>query len=61
MDLKDDDFDWTRQKGSTPSINTGPSFDHTYGTTSGESYVLCHAQSNHLAAILFYALSHEDL
>lgn len=28
----DDDFDWTRQKGSTPSSNTGPSSDHTSGS-----------------------------
>jgi hypothetical protein len=34
-DLRDDDFDWTRQRGSTPSGATGPLFDHTYGTTAG--------------------------
>ena len=34
-DLRDDDFDWTRQRGSTPSVSTGPLFDHTYGTTAG--------------------------
>ncbi|XP_044166667.1 MAM and LDL-receptor class A domain-containing protein 1-like [Acropora millepora] len=28
----DDDFDWTRQKGSTPSSNTGPSSNHTSGS-----------------------------
>ncbi|XP_064619815.1 MAM and LDL-receptor class A domain-containing protein 1-like isoform X2 [Lineus longissimus] len=30
-----DDFDWTRQKGSTPSSDTGPSNDHTLGTRAG--------------------------
>ncbi|XP_071956926.1 MAM and LDL-receptor class A domain-containing protein 2-like [Antedon mediterranea] len=29
--LKTDDFDWTRQKGSTASSQTGPSTDHTTG------------------------------
>ncbi|XP_072179349.1 MAM and LDL-receptor class A domain-containing protein 1-like [Diadema setosum] len=27
----DDDFDWSRNNGSTPSLNTGPSGDHTTG------------------------------
>ena len=28
----EDDFDWTNAYGSTPSNNTGPSFDHSgYG------------------------------
>lgn len=30
-----DDFDWKRWQGSTPSWNTGPSVDHTTGTSSG--------------------------
>ena len=30
-----DDFDWTRQQGSTSSDNTGPTRDHTRGTTKG--------------------------
>jgi hypothetical protein len=30
-----DDFDWLRNSGSTPSIGTGPSVDHTYGTPEG--------------------------
>jgi len=31
-----DNFDWTRSKGSTASYGTGPSFDHTYGTSQGK-------------------------
>ncbi|XP_072014802.1 thyroid hormone-induced protein B-like [Amphiura filiformis] len=30
--LQDDDFDWTRFTGSTPSYYTGPSRDHTTGS-----------------------------
>ncbi|EDO47787.1 predicted protein [Nematostella vectensis] len=30
-----DQFDWTRQKGSTTSAGTGPRFDHTHGTAAG--------------------------
>ena len=35
---KDDNtakFKWTRNKGATPTSNTGPSFDNTYETSSG--------------------------
>ncbi|XP_072014819.1 MAM and LDL-receptor class A domain-containing protein 2-like [Amphiura filiformis] len=31
----DDDFDWTRKKGSTSSTSTGPTVDHTLGTADG--------------------------
>ncbi|EDO45587.1 predicted protein, partial [Nematostella vectensis] len=27
-----DDFDWLREKGSSPSLFTGPSADHTSGS-----------------------------
>ena len=30
-----DQFDWTLWNGSTPSRNTGPSNDHTLGTSRG--------------------------
>ncbi|CAH3176317.1 unnamed protein product [Porites lobata] len=30
-----DKFDWTRHKGSTPSTDTGPSFNHTTGNLTG--------------------------
>ena len=31
-----DDFDWTKATGGTASVNTGPSADHTFGTTKGK-------------------------
>ncbi|XP_070567019.1 MAM and LDL-receptor class A domain-containing protein 2-like [Ptychodera flava] len=31
----DDEFDWTRQQGSTVSVDTGPAYDHTTGTAQG--------------------------
>ncbi|XP_071486325.1 MAM and LDL-receptor class A domain-containing protein 1-like [Diadema antillarum] len=32
---QDDNFDWVRQQGSTGSVGTGPSVDHTTGTANG--------------------------
>ena len=34
-----DQFDWTLWNGSTPSRNTGPTNDHTLGTSKGDSRV----------------------
>lgn len=31
---------WTRRRGSTPSSGTGPSSDHTLGTSQGRNNVL---------------------
>ncbi|XP_071828952.1 scavenger receptor cysteine-rich type 1 protein M130-like isoform X6 [Apostichopus japonicus] len=31
----DDQYNWIRQRGNTASINTGPSVDHTFGTSLG--------------------------
>ena len=33
--LKDDQFDWSRNRGATASYGTGPAFDHTTGSSSG--------------------------
>ncbi|PIK60270.1 putative MAM and LDL-receptor class A domain-containing protein 1 [Apostichopus japonicus] len=33
--VTNDEFDWRRHQGSTSSDRTGPSFDHTTGTTTG--------------------------
>ena len=34
--IKGDQFNWTRRRGSTFSVNTGPSVDHTTGTQNGK-------------------------
>ena len=31
----DDNFNWTRVQGRTPSVSTGPSVDHTTGGSTG--------------------------
>lgn len=33
----DDEFNWTRRKGQTPSVSTGPARDHTLGTQAGKN------------------------
>ena len=33
--FSDNNLDWVRQKGRTPSTNTGPKKDHTTGTDQG--------------------------
>ncbi|XP_075684387.1 MAM and LDL-receptor class A domain-containing protein 1 [Rhinoderma darwinii] len=35
MQEPDDDFDWTRHQGQTPTLDTGPMKDHTLGTAKG--------------------------
>ncbi|KAM3929531.1 MAM and LDL-receptor class A domain-containing protein 1 isoform 2-T2 [Leptodactylus fuscus] len=35
MQDADDDFDWTRHQGQTPTLDTGPMKDHTLGTAKG--------------------------
>ena len=37
--LQGDDFDWLRASGSTTSINTGPSIDHTTNSSGGKLLV----------------------
>lgn len=34
-----DDFDWTRNTGSTRSGGTGPFADHTLGTRAGKIFI----------------------
>ena len=54
--LFSDDFDWTRQRGSTPSSNTGPSSDHTSG--SGEHELCYHNLINHYRILSLQAKRH---
>lgn len=39
-ELVDDNFDWERNSGHTGSIGTGPSTDHTTGTSRGKNSFL---------------------
>lgn len=38
QEIQDDDWDWLRTSGSTPSGGTGPSQDHTTGSAAGILY-----------------------
>lgn len=46
--MKGDNFDWTRGRGATLSVNTGPSNDHTLGNSLGQSpgsrYIILHKE-----------------
>ncbi|MGI8892081.1 MAG: S8 family serine peptidase [Bacteroidia bacterium] len=50
--LEIDDMDWRVNNGTTPSAGTGPSFDHTTGTTTGKYVYLeattCFQKQSHL-------------
>ena len=36
VDVKKHDFDWTRYNGGTPTLNSRPTRDHTYGKAKGK-------------------------
>ena len=38
--LVDDQFDWLRHAGYTPSVKTGPKIDHTLGSSLGKQGLL---------------------
>ena len=43
QDKNGDDFDWTRYQGWTPSWNTGPTRDHTFGQSTGNIRLVLHS------------------
>ncbi|XP_068678144.1 MAM and LDL-receptor class A domain-containing protein 1-like isoform X2 [Montipora foliosa] len=43
--IRGDHFDWTRRKGRTPSVSTGPSFDHTKGSGKAGYYIYTEASN----------------
>ncbi|XP_020605209.1 uncharacterized protein LOC110044027 isoform X4 [Orbicella faveolata] len=45
QNLTDDDFDWQRHTGDTPSIQTGPMYDHSKGYRGGGYYLYIEASS----------------
>ncbi|XP_053571676.1 MAM and LDL-receptor class A domain-containing protein 1 [Bombina bombina] len=47
MQDSDDDFDWTRIQGPTPTLNTGPMKDHTLGTIKGNYLYIEASQPQH--------------
>ena len=47
QNLTDDDFDWQRHTGDTPSLETGPMYDHSRGFRGGGT---CNAWYNEYAS-----------
>lgn len=45
QNLTDDDFDWQRHTGDTPSLETGPLYDHSKGYRGGGYYLYTEASS----------------
>ncbi|XP_025084901.1 MAM and LDL-receptor class A domain-containing protein 1-like [Pomacea canaliculata] len=43
-----DDFDWTIRTGQTSTVNTGPSTDHTLGTSSGHFLYIGTSTQQHI-------------
>ncbi|XP_041467542.1 MAM and LDL-receptor class A domain-containing protein 1-like [Lytechinus variegatus] len=46
QELTRDDFDWKQGSGSTLSAGTGPTTDHTYGTTYGKYVYIDSSEQN---------------
>lgn len=53
-----DKFDWTRASGGSPSVNTGPSNDHTYGTSYGNNSVCFYCCLRCFIYILVFSSGH---
>ena len=55
--LEDDDIDWRTNNGSTPSTNTGPTYDHTLGNPAGKYIYIeasyCFENTAHLLSPCF--------
>lgn len=51
----EDQFDWLRNAGATPSWRTGPKVDHTLGTSLGE--VFCVVRLLQLKCTVFSVLN----
>lgn len=55
---KTDNFDWRRDNQGTATSSTGPSKDHTYGTTGGMYYKLSITQSYDLLTHFYLKKGH---
>lgn len=49
-------FDWTRRTGSTGSIGTGPTSDHTYATLAGTFIVSLSMKFSKLLEVSGYTI-----